>query len=250
MTRVIIPGFGKTSDMHSEYVDRLYQLVAKLDRPAIDLSNPDQLSDADLERAIDDLLAEPDVHYADPSPAIGLANSYGDFTREFELATAQAQAAAEAAARPLPKRSEDRVAELVGRLEQGAYSANHRARHLVRHGAAGSLHEAHDQLRVRGLANPGGVTGAPTCGPADDLGYCSERFHRVAARPRLPLTRTWRRILRRVAGRRVSRLLIPRRRVLRLLRVGLPLLGPGLAARRLVIGHLGSSSPIWWLSDA
>ena len=67
---------------------------------------------------------------------------------------------------------------------------------------------------------------------ADDRGQ-----DRVAARPRLPLAGTWRRILRRVAGR-VSRLLVPRRRVLRRLRVGLPLLRPGLAAGGLVVGHV------------
>lgn len=85
---------------------------------------------------------------------VELAN---DFDRAFELANTTELARLAEDTVPLPRRAEDRVAHLVGRAARGTYTP------------AG--------YAAYSLAAQGGTTGMATCGTADDLGYCRERFH-------------------------------------------------------------------------
>ena len=85
----------------------------------------------------------------DPAAAQFLELSGQSFARE--------QARIEQDAAPLAVRSEDRLAVALGRIGTGTFTP------------AG--------YAAYSFASQGGTTGMETCGTADDLGYCMERFH-------------------------------------------------------------------------
>ena len=149
VTRVRIPGFGTTQEMGSEGVSRLSRLVAMLDRPPIDLSQPAQ--------------REILTGYASRS-------GYGDldavtrpylteFSNTFQMANALELARQEQDKAPLARRTEDRIAVALNRISDGTY---------VPRGAAAWEFASPDRASLTGLA---------TCDVADDLGYCTATTH-------------------------------------------------------------------------
>lgn len=95
--------------------------------------------------------------------AASLPQDYGyaelaEFSRTFDLANEiELVRQAEDAEPPAP-RTEDRIATALARIEAGTFTP-----------------------RIYGFASPGEgtVTGMPTCGPADEYGYCMNRHHAI-----------------------------------------------------------------------
>ena len=145
MPVVRIPGVGKTPDLSPQHADRLLELVAMLDRPPIDLTAPAQQ---------EILTGYPDWGY-DDGTWTGLAGN----PRAWEDLNALELARQAEDAVPLPVNAEERMAHLMGRAARRTYTPQ---------GAAAWEFSGHGQ---------GSTTGMPTCGTADEYGYCMQRFH-------------------------------------------------------------------------
>jgi len=148
VTRVRIPGFGTTQELGSEGVSRLSRLVASLDRP-IDLTAPAQ--------------REILTGYASRS-------GYGDldavtrpylteFSNTFQMVSDTELARIEQDAMPQPRRTEDRIATALDRIQEGTY---------VPRGQFAWEFASPDRASLTGLG---------TCDVADDLGFCRATTH-------------------------------------------------------------------------
>jgi hypothetical protein len=106
--------------------------------------------DADIDAVIQASLP-PGYGYADIT---GLA----EFGRAFDLANEAELTRQAEDSEPPARRTEDRIARALDRIGAGTFTP-----------------------RAYGFASPGygTVTGEPTCGPADEYGYCRERYHAV-----------------------------------------------------------------------
>jgi hypothetical protein len=91
--------------------------------------------------------------------AAGDEAALAEFGRAWDLANEAELVRQAEDAEPLAVRSEDRLTVALGRIGRGTFTPQ--------------------GPHAYGLASPGygTVTGEPTCGVADDLGYCMERFH-------------------------------------------------------------------------